>query len=134
MDNKEHDWIDVNKGIIIKIPKLKFICGPAGIIIKKISEDIVGENYHIEEYPDRLELFVEMPGAKKDSIEIYSTERIVYIKAKLERKLPYRSEDYEFKIKLPYEIIPEESKAKYENGILNITLKRKVTPTKIKVD
>jgi len=52
----------------------------------------------------------------------------------LEKKLPYRSEDYEFKIKLPYEVIPEESKAKYENGILNVTLKRKAPPTKIKVE
>jgi HSP20 family protein len=106
-----------------------------GVIIKKSKgEQIKEENYYIQEYPDRIEVFIEMPGAKKDTIEVYSTENILYVKAKLEKKLPYRGEDYEFKIKLPYEVIPEESKAKYENGILNVTLKRKAPPTKIKVE
>jgi HSP20 family protein len=133
MDNKDQEWI--SKHFILKIPSMKIVCGPMGVIIKKSKgEQIKEENYYIQEYPDRIEVFIEMPGAKKDTIEVYSTENIFYVKAKLEKKLPYRSEDYEFKIKLPYEVIPEESKAKYENGILNVTLKRKAPPTKIKVE
>jgi HSP20 family protein len=133
MDNKDQEWI--NKHFTLQIPSIKIVCGPMGVIIKKSKgEQIKEENYYIQEYPDRIEVFIEMPGAKKDTIEVYSTENIFYVKAKLEKKLPYRSEDYEFKIKLPYEVIPEESKAKYENGILNVTLKRKAPPTKIKVE
>jgi HSP20 family molecular chaperone IbpA len=133
MDNKDQEWI--NKHFTLKIPSIKIVCGPMGVIIKKSKGELIKEeNYYIQEYPDRIEVFIEMPGAKKDTIEVYSTENILYVKAKLEKKLPYRGEDYEFKIKLPYEVIPEESKAKYENGILNVTLKRKAPPTKIKVE
>jgi HSP20 family molecular chaperone IbpA len=133
MDNKDQEWI--NKHFTLQIPSIKIVCGPMGVIIKKSKGELIKEeNYYIQEYPDRIEVFIEMPGAKKDTIEVYSTENILYVKAKLEKKLPYRGEDYEFKIKLPYEVIPEESKAKYENGILNVTLKRKAPPTKIKVE
>jgi HSP20 family molecular chaperone IbpA len=133
MDNKDQEWI--NKHFTLQIPSIKIVCGPMGVIIKKSKGELIKEeNYYIQEYPDKIEVFIEMPGAKKDTIEVYSTENILYVKAKLEKKLPYRGEDYEFKIKLPYEVIPEESKAKYENGILNVTLKRKAPPTKIKVE
>ncbi len=133
MDNKDQEWI--NKHFTLQIPSIKIVCGPMGVIIRKSKGELIKEeNYYIQEYPDRIEVFIEMPGAKKDTIEVYSTENILYVKAKLEKKLPYRGEDYEFKIKLPYELIPEESKAKYENGILNVTLKRKAPPTKIKVE
>lgn len=75
---------------------------------------------------------VAMPGASKDSIDLRVTEDSLYVEAKaVPREGRYLRREtstlgMKREIKLPVEIKPEQVKASYENGILEVHLPKLV--------
>lgn len=102
--------------------------------VLKPSIDIIdnGESY---------EVAVDIPGFDKNDIEINVSENEIEIKGekkkeKKEEKKNYLRRERSYmsfyrQTTLPEEIIPDESQAKLENGVLKITLKKK-NPTPLK--
>ncbi len=72
----------------------------------------------IDEKNNELNITVEMPGIRKEDIEINATENEITIRADGERK-------YYKNIETTSPVEPDSAKAKYNNGILEITLKLK---------
>ena len=96
----------------------------------------------IEDTGDKIIITTDLPYVKKENIDLNVCDDSLEIDATLERCVKYEHwgnvpEECEFKsfhkdIKLSEKIIPEETNAKFKNGILTIELvkgkgKRKVT-------
>jgi HSP20 family protein len=75
----------------------------------------------IDEKNNELNITAEMPGIQKEDIELNATENEVTIKADGEGRKYYKS------INTPCSVDPESAKAKYNNGVLEVTLKFKET-------
>ncbi len=75
----------------------------------------------IDEKNNELNITAEMPGIKKDDIELDATENEVVIKAQGEGRKYYKS------LNAPRPLDPDTAKAKYNNGVLEITLKLRET-------
>ncbi len=100
----------------------------------------------IQDLGDRYSVQAEMPGLDKDDIELEITDDKLTIKAEKEQETKEEGEDYirrergyrSFYRELPLsdEVISEETKASYENGILDISIPKKEKEKKegIKVD
>lgn len=90
----------------------------------------------LKETENEFIMEVEMPGITKDDIDIKVTEDTIEIKAekKYEQKEEDKERGYFFQerkyqgfyrsIPLPAGIKPEETEAKFDNGILEITMKK----------
>lgn len=70
-----------------------------------------------------LRIIAELPGVRKEDIELNATEK------ELEIKVDTAERKYYKKLELPCKIKPETADAKYNNGVLQITL-TKVEPSK----
>lgn len=73
----------------------------------------------IIETDDEIQVIVEMPGVNKEDIELNASETKLEIKAEGENRKYYEVVD------LPDEVDPESAKARYNNGVLEVILKRK---------
>lgn len=73
----------------------------------------------IDEKNNEFIITAEMPGIRKEDIKIKATESEVAIKAESEGRKYYKS------ISTPCPVVPDSSKAKYNNGVLEVTLKLK---------
>jgi HSP20 family protein len=92
---------------------------PAATEEKK--QDAIREPYTsmiTDEKSNELKITAEMPGIKKEYIEVNATENEVIIKAEGEGRKYYKS------LQIP-SVDPDSSKAKYNNGILEITFELK---------
>lgn len=78
--------------------------------------------------PEEVVVFVDLPGTKKELIDLGVTEDALTVKAKFERPsgtylLRERTEsETNRRIKLHVEMKPEQVKASYENGVLTVHL------------
>lgn len=78
--------------------------------------------------PEEVVVYVDLPGTKKELIDLGVTEDTVTVKAKFERPagsyvLRERPEtEMGRRVKLPAEVKPEQVKAKYEDGVLVVHL------------
>jgi len=109
---------------------------------KKILGDVTGEISEARSYDlapidlieteEELIALVALPGASKDKIDLRVTEDNLYVDAKAEVRegkylrrematLPRKRE-----IKLPIEIKPEQAKASFKDGILEVRLPKMV--------
>ena len=89
---------------------------------------------------DRFELRMEMPGLKKENVEITLDKQILTISAIEDESKEENTENYlvrerrAFKcrrsIKLPLEVKEDEVKAKVEEGVLHLTLPKKAPEEK----
>ena len=68
---------------------------------------------------DKIRIIVDLPGAKKETIKIDATPRVVEVRAESDDRKFYK------KIDLPEEVDPESAKAKYNNGVLEIVFSKK---------
>ncbi|MBR9680601.1 MAG: Hsp20/alpha crystallin family protein [Candidatus Altiarchaeota archaeon] len=92
----------------------------------------------------KLEVIVtmEIPGAKKDDIDIHATPSSLEIKAKLTKTMDAQgihstsTQRFQKQLTLPEEVDPKSIKATYKNGILEVAMKKTVKSkgTKIKVE
>ncbi|NMC59189.1 MAG: Hsp20/alpha crystallin family protein [Candidatus Methanofastidiosa archaeon] len=90
----------------------------------------------LKETENELIMEIEMPGITKDDIDIKVTEDIIEIKAEknIENKEEDKSKGYFFQerryqgfyrsIPLPAGIKPDETEAKFDNGVLEIIMKK----------
>ncbi|ASI99628.1 Hsp20/alpha crystallin family protein [Thermococcus celer] len=84
---------------------------------------------------DRFVITVELPGVRKEDIKLRVTEDTVYIEAQMRREKELEEEGairveryysgYRRAIRLPEEVIPEKTKARYNNGVLEIEIPKK---------
>ncbi len=86
-----------------------------GVITKEEWEPL--STVYSEE--DKIRVIVDLPGAKRETIKISATEKDVEIHAEAEDRKYFK------RIELPEEVIPDSAKARYNNGILEITFERK---------
>lgn len=110
------------------IKKMGFNNG--GVEVNGDDERIREPLADIIEEDSEVRVIIEMPGVDKSQIDISTTERVLKLKSNSENRT------YKKEIKLPVSVIPESSKAKFNNGVLEITLQR-VTPEnskKISID
>lgn len=66
-----------------------------------------------------LRIIAEVPGVSKEEISLSTTENRLLIEAKSNKR------NYFKELELPVEVIPEDAKARFKNGVLEVTLKRK---------
>jgi HSP20 family molecular chaperone IbpA len=83
---------------------------------------------------DAFQVILDLPGVEKKDISLTVHKRHIEVKA--ERKKDYKEEKegyyvhergyvgYARNIPLPSEVMPEESKAEYNNGVLELTVKK----------
>ncbi len=98
----------------------------------------------IYEKDNKLVIEAEIPGAKKEDVEVKIKDNAVVIKGQVKKeeeekdKTYYRSERFygvfERVIPLPVEVKTEEAKATFENGILKIEIPKSVEEKEIKVE
>lgn len=89
---------------------------------------------------DEMKVIVDLPGIEKEDLMVTVRERSVHIKA--EKKTESTEEDkgyyfqergyigYQRTIPLPDEAIPDKTEAEYNNGVLELTIK-KANPAKL---
>ena len=65
-----------------------------------------------------VRILIELPGVEKNQIDLSATELTLKVRA----KTPVRN--YKKEIPLPASVIPESSKATFNNGVLEVTLKK----------
>ena len=75
----------------------------------------------IIEETDQIRVISELPGVEKADIDLRTTESKMILKAKGESKRVYRKE-----VKFPSTIIPQNAKAKFKNGVLEIVFQRNI--------
>lgn len=99
---------------------------------------------YVDELEDKIVVTVDLPYVKKEDITLDVMPDSLRIEAKMGHPVKYerwgtiqrRCEFKGFKkeIKLPSEIVPEASKAKFKNGYLVIELPKKITRHKIRIE
>lgn len=72
----------------------------------------------IDEKNNEFNVTAEMPGIRKEDIEVNATESEVVIRVEGDRK-------YSKNVKTPCPVNPDSARAKYNNGVLEVTLKLK---------
>ncbi len=78
------------------------------------------------ETDDEVQVIAEMPGVNKEDIDLSASEKSLEIRAEGENRRYYEVVD------LPCEVIPESAKARYNNGVLEVVLKKKYPSSKEK--
>lgn len=76
----------------------------------------------INEKDNEFNITAEMPGISKEDIEVNATENEVVIKAEGNGRKYYKS------IAAPSPVDPDSAKAKYNNGVLEVTLRLREPP------
>ncbi len=82
------------------------------------------------ETDDEIQVIAEMPGVNKEDIDLGASE------TKLEIRAEGESRKYHEVVELPDEIDPDSAKARYNNGVLEVILKKKrpMKESKKKID
>jgi len=84
----------------------------------------------VQETDDEVQITAEVPGVKKEDIDLEVTGNTLIIKVEGKDRKYYKE------VELPAEVDPDSAKASYNNGVLDIQLKKvkpKVKGKKIKI-
>lgn len=73
---------------------------------------------------DVLRIIAEVPGVRKEDIDLSTTENSLLIQAESSKRKYYKE------LNLPCNIIPESASAKFKNGVLEVELKKELQFTK----
>lgn len=76
----------------------------------------------IFEQDNEIKILAELPGVEKNDIKLYITERALTISVDTPEKKYYKE------LELPSEVTHEQAKTNYNNGVLEITLRKKERP------
>ncbi|HHF56110.1 MAG TPA: Hsp20/alpha crystallin family protein, partial [Thermoplasmatales archaeon] len=80
---------------------------------------------------DKISVTAEVPGVKKEDIDLEVTENTLRIKVDTKDRKYYKE------VELPAEVDPKTAKATYQNGVLDVELKKlkpKKKGRKIKIE
>ena len=92
---------------------------------------------YIDETDKEITVCFEIPGVKKEDINLYASEHYLRLKAKVPEdvsKKLFKPKEYRKTVFLPTPVDPENAKSKYENGILTVTLPKKVPGKRILIE
>ncbi len=92
------------------------------------------DRYRVIDEGDAYRIVVELPGARKDGIELYASEKSVFVKAVNEVEAPSLPRVYRVRIDLDEEIDPGTARAKYFEGLLTIEVKKQVKGRRIEIE
>jgi HSP20 family protein len=112
---------------------------------KEISEvQVWAPRVDVYEKDDKIIVEAEIPGAKKEDIEVKIKENNVIIKGEVKKEEEKKDENYYRKerfygkfervIPLPSEVKAEEAKAKIEDGILKLEIPKAQAEKEVKVE
>ena len=73
----------------------------------------------VYEEKDKVTIVAELPGVDKEDIDVRVRDHKLIIRAE------GRDRKYYKEVELPEDVIPESAKAKYRNGVLEITVERR---------
>jgi len=91
-------------------------------------EEILAPPVDVYETDSEVVLKAELPGVKKEDIEVTIKENSVHLKAERKEEKEEKTENVHRIVPLPAEVKPEEAKAEYRDGVLEIRIpKVKVT-------
>ena len=89
---------------------------------------------------DSLQVVADMPGVRKEDIEINLTPELVEISAESSTETERKEEEYTYRergyasyrrmLDLPADVLPDKAEASFKNGVLEITLPKK-EPTEV---
>jgi HSP20 family protein len=111
-----------------------------------LKPEIVVPNVDMYDKKDKIVVKAELPGMTKDHIDLTINEGSLTLKGEVKKEEEVKEEDYYSRersygsftrtIALPAEVDKEKAKAKFKDGILEITLPKKeeAKPKEIKVD
>ncbi|WP_029520481.1 Hsp20/alpha crystallin family protein [Persephonella sp. IF05-L8] len=98
----------------------------------------------VYEKDNKLIIEAEIPGAKKEDVEVKIKDNAVVIKGEVKReeeekdKTYYRTERFygvfERVIPLPVEVKAEEAKASFDNGVLKIEIPKAIEEKEVKIE
>jgi HSP20 family protein len=75
-----------------------------------------------------IRVLIELPGVEKKDIDLASTELLLKVRARTDNR------NYKKEIQLPASVIPESASAKFNNGVLEVTLKKTKSEYTKKID
>lgn len=106
-----------------------------GLEDRKIRTSIREPLVDISENEKEIKIIVELPGVNKNDIDLEVRDNFLVIKAKMSKSSKREQKDYLYQertyqryyrmIPLPNAVDPNKIEAKYNNGILEITLQKK---------
>jgi len=89
---------------------------------------------------DALQVVADMPGVRKEDIEINVTPERVEISAESSTETERKEEEYTYRergyasyrrvLDLPADVLPDKAEASFKNGVLEVTLQKK-EPTEV---
>ena len=89
---------------------------------------------------DALQVVADMPGVRKEDIEINLTPERVEISAESSTETERKEEEYAYRergyasyrrvLDLPADVLPDKAEASFKNGVLEVTLQKK-EPTEV---
>jgi HSP20 family protein len=98
----------------------------------------------VTETEDKVIVSVDLPYVDKENIELNATEKTLEVDAKTNRAICFDKwgtvqkctefNCFRKKIKLPAEIRPNEAKATFKSGILEVQIRKRIERTPIKID
>lgn len=96
----------------------------------------------ITETDDQIIVRVDLPCVRKEDIDLKSTEDTITIKAKMTEcvrllhhdKREVEFENYRKSIKLPNTVDPTKAQASFKNGVLEVTLPKKLYGSEISIE
>jgi HSP20 family molecular chaperone IbpA len=89
---------------------------------------------------DALQVVADMPGVRKEDIEINLTPELVEISAESSTETERKEEEYTYRergyasyrrmLDLPADVLPDKAEASFKNGVLEVTVPKK-EPTEV---
>ncbi len=102
--------------------------------VKAVTSIVPWRRYYVYEDDDTYRIYVEIPGAEKDSIELFVETTKIFVKARNAVDAPHLPKEYRVRIELRDPIDVDSARARYVNGILVIEARKKVSGRKISVE
>jgi len=87
-----------------------------------------GTHVDVHEYDDRIAVIADLPGVEKSAIDLSCDGNVLTITAENENRR------YDEHVRLPGTVAPETARAKYNNGVLEVTFERAGGSSSIEVE
>ena len=92
---------------------------------------------YLDEEDDNVVVYFEIPGVRKEDIELYVSERGIRLRARVSNEVKRRlckPSEYRKTVYLRTPIDPDRATSKYENGILKVILPKKKPGKRVQVE